>query len=137
MTTKQIGGVFIPVSSLERSIAWYTEHLGLVSRGIEDWGGGSRGATLFFQPHSEHAALLSLAERKERIQATEDFPRFNLQCDDAESLHANLSASNSQVTELEIWDSEWNHHVLFDVFDPDGNRVNIIQVTPHITTAKS
>ncbi|AZN42713.1 VOC family protein [Paenibacillus albus] len=136
MTLKHVGSIFIPVSSLEQSIAWYTERLGLVCRGIEDWGGGSRGATLFFQPHPEHAALLSLAERMEPIQ-TEDFPRFNFQCDDAETLHAELQATNGRVTELELWDSEWNHHVLFDVFDPDGNRINIIQVTPHAQIAKS
>jgi hypothetical protein len=31
---------------------------------------------------------------------------------------------------LESWDSPWNHHVLFDAFDPDGHMINIIEVTP-------
>lgn len=37
MPIQQIGGLFVPVSNLERSIQFYTEILGLVCRGIEDW----------------------------------------------------------------------------------------------------
>jgi hypothetical protein len=59
MYLEQIGGVFIPVSHLERSILFYTETLGLTSRGIENWGDGKRGATLFFNriPTMQHYLL--------------------------------------------------------------------------------
>ncbi|GIP40675.1 hypothetical protein J31TS4_39550 [Paenibacillus sp. J31TS4] len=129
MLTTQIGSIFIPVNHLERSISFYTEMLGLVCRGIEDWGGGSRGATLFFQPHPKDAALLSLAERKEPIPVT-PFPSFNIRCKDVRTLHTELQARGCQVSGIETWDSEWNHHVMFDVFDPDGHRINIIELSP-------
>ncbi|MBM7567110.1 VOC family protein [Paenibacillus sacheonensis] len=129
MKTKQIGSLFIPVNNLERSIAFYTEALGLVCRGIEDWGGDSRGATLFFQPHPEDAALLSLAELKEPIPVMA-FPSFNIKCADVRALHAELQARGCRVSDIETWDSEWNHHVLFDVFDPDGHMVGLVEMVP-------
>ncbi|WP_314591127.1 VOC family protein [Paenibacillus terrigena] len=48
MMTKQIGSIFIPVKELERSISFYTEMLGLVCRGIEDWGGRQSWSYAFF-----------------------------------------------------------------------------------------
>lgn len=133
MLTKQIGSLFIPVSQLERSITFYTEMLGLVCRGIEDWGGGSRGATLFFQPHPQDAALLSLAELKQPFPVI-PFPSFNIKCDDVRTLHQELRARGCRVSDLKAWDSEWNYHVLFDVFDPDGHMVNMIEMSPFAAT---
>jgi lactoylglutathione lyase len=89
MRIQQIGGVFIPVSNLERSISFYTEGLGLVCRGIEDWGEGKRGATLFFDPHPEYAALLTLAETNDPT-AVASRPSFNFKCSNARELQAAL-----------------------------------------------
>jgi lactoylglutathione lyase len=134
MMTKQIGSLFIPVKNLERSISFYTVMLGLVCRGIEDWGGGNRGATLFFQPHLEDATLLSLAELKEPIPVM-SFPSFNIKCDDVRTLHTDLQSRGCRVSDIETWDSEWNHHVLFDVFDPDGHMINLIEIIPNAAAA--
>ncbi|MDF2651063.1 MAG: hypothetical protein K0Q73_6868 [Paenibacillus sp.] len=133
MPVQQIGGVFIPVSNLEKSITFYTETLGLVCRGIEDWGIDSRGATLFCNPHPQNAALLSLAEMKGSFQAY-DHPIFNLKCSDVSEMHKSLKAIGCRVTELETWDSPWNLHVLFDIFDPDGHRINLIEMAPIAVT---
>lgn len=129
MSIQQIGGVFIPVSNLERSILFYTENLGLVCRGIEDWGDGNRGATLFCDPHPEHAALLSLAELKEPIPVF-NRPIVGFKCSDVPEMHTALKVKGCRVTELETWDSPWNHHEMFDVFDPDGHMINLIKMVP-------
>ncbi|GIO34545.1 MULTISPECIES: VOC family protein [Paenibacillus] len=129
MGIQQIGSVFIPVSRLERSIAFYSEGLGLTCRGIEDWGGGKRGATLFFNPHPEHAALLTLAETDEPIAASTR-NLFNFKCVDARGLHAMMQTQGYRVSELETWDSPWNKHVMFDVVDPDGRMLNLIEMIP-------
>jgi catechol 2,3-dioxygenase-like lactoylglutathione lyase family enzyme len=129
MPIQQIGGLFVSVSNLERSILFYTEMLGLVCRGIEDWGDGNRGATLFFVPHPEHAALLSLAETKGPITVI-DRPNFNFKCSDVPGLHAALKSKGCRVTDMEKWDSPWNHHVMFDLFDPDGHMINLIEMVP-------
>ncbi|MBP1993048.1 VOC family protein [Paenibacillus eucommiae] len=129
MPIQQLGSVFLPVSNLEQSIVFYTEILGLVCRGIEDWGDGSRGATLFCDPHPDHAALLTLAEMKGSIPVYER-PVFNFKCISVPEMHADLKLRGCRVTELESWDSPWNHHVLFDVFDPDGHMINMIDMVP-------
>jgi len=133
MMTKQIGSIFIPVKELERSISFYTEMLGLVCRGIEDWGGGNRGATLFFQPHPESGTLLTLAELKEPIPVI-SFPSFNIKCEDVRTLQKDLHSRGCRVSNIETWDSEWNHHVLFDLFDPDGHMISLIEITPIAAT---
>ncbi|NOU98079.1 VOC family protein [Paenibacillus sp. LMG 31456] len=129
MPIQQIGGLFISVSNLERSISFYTETLGLVCRGIEDWGDGKRGATLFCNPHPDHAALLSLAEVKGPFTVI-DRPMFNFKCSDVPSMHKAIKAKGYRVTEMVTWDSPWNKHVMFDLFDPDGNLVNLIEMVP-------
>ncbi|MFK7697729.1 VOC family protein [Paenibacillus sp. HJGM_3] len=129
MPVQLLGGVFVSVTNLERSIEFYTEMLGLHCRGIEDWGDGRRGATLFFKPHPEHAALFSLAEVKGPILTSEQ-PAFNFKCSEIPDLHEALQVKGCRVTELESWDSPWNHHLMFDLFDPDGHRVNLIELVP-------
>lgn len=47
MAVSGLGTVFVYVGQLERSIDFYKK-VGLKARGIEDWGIGKRGATLFF-----------------------------------------------------------------------------------------
>ncbi|WP_284638298.1 VOC family protein [Paenibacillus silviterrae] len=129
MHIQQIGSVFISVSNLERSVLFYTETLGLTCRGIEDWGDGKRGATLIFNPHPQNAALLTLAERQEEV----DFKResnFNLKCKHASELYESLQSKGCRITSLESWDSPWNHHVMFDLYDPDGNKINVIEMIP-------
>ncbi|AEI43445.1 VOC family protein [Paenibacillus mucilaginosus] len=128
MPIQRIGSIFLPVSDLERSIAFYSE-LGLVSRGMEDWGDGRRGATLFCDPHPEHAALLTLAEVSDPPAAW-DHSVMCLNCSDVTGMHTELQGRGVRVTELETWDSPWNHHVMFDVYDPDGHRVNLIEMVP-------
>lgn len=129
MGIQQIGSVFVQVSQLERSIAFYKEGLGLRCRGIEDMGEGKRGATLFFDPHPEHASLLTLAETSDPI-STSAMHHFNLKCSNARGLHVILQTRGYRVSELETWESRWNKHIMFDVTDPDGHVLNLIEMIP-------
>lgn len=129
MAVKAVGSVFIPVSRLEASIEFYTTALQLVCRGIEDWGEDERGATLFVHNPPAGAAMITLAERKDHFHIS-DRPLFNLSCSGAEEMHRTLQARGCRVTELQTWDSPWNHHVMFDLYDPDGHPINLIEVTP-------
>lgn len=126
MPVVDVGTVFVGVSDLERSISFYTKALGFVNREIEDWGDGRRGATLFFPIPG--ATLFTLAE-KEHVQVFSE-PVFNLTCKNAVSLYHELKEAGYQVTELEQWETEWNNHVLFDLIDPDGHMIAMIEMNP-------
>lgn len=124
MPAVNIGTIFIHVTVLEKSIEFYTKLLGLSSRGIEDWGEGRRGATLFF----DHASvpMVTLVEVREVVKFEQAY--FNLNCTAIEEMYQLFKDSGYKVTELEQWESDWNNHVLFDVKDPDGNVINLIEM---------
>lgn len=124
-----LGSILIPVSRLEASIEFYTNHLKLACRGIEDWGDGQRGATLFVSNPPAGAAMITLAETKEPF-AVSDRPWFNFSCSDVREMHRLLEAHGCRVTELTSWDSPWNHHLMFDLYDPDGHPINLIEMIP-------
>jgi lactoylglutathione lyase len=121
---KNIGAVFIYVSKLERSIGFY-EQLGLKSRGIEKWDSGERGAVLLFP--EENGSHILLWETKNIPK--HDRPLFNLVCNGVEKLYTKLNELGIPGSEINQWDSEWHHHLDFDVFDPDGHAINIIEIT--------
>lgn len=45
-------------------------------------------------------------------------------------MYESLNSNGHKVTDLEEWTSKWNHHICFDVFDPDGHPINIIEMQP-------
>lgn len=126
MAIKELGGVFVRVTNLERSIPFYSA-LGLRLRGIEDWNPG-RGATFFISPEHDGWPLLTLVESDD-LQVLK-YPPFNLNSVGVRDMHRDLQAQGFKVSELEEWRSPWNDHCLFDVFDPDGNMICLIEVTP-------
>jgi len=67
MPAVNIGTIFIQVTVLEKAIEFYTHMLGLSSRGIEVWGEGKRGATLFFG-HTA-APMVTLVEVNEVVKS--------------------------------------------------------------------
>lgn len=124
MPAVKLGTIFIDVTILERSIEFYTNYLGLTSRGIEDWGNGKRGATLFFGNRPTPMVTLVEVDKVRKI----DKPLFNFICINIEEMYSVFRDNGLQVTELEQWESEWNSHLLFDVADPDGNVINLIEM---------
>lgn len=128
MPVKLLGGIFIRVTHLEQSISFYSA-LGLRLRGIEEWDPG-RGATFFPSPEHDGWPLMTLIE-SDKVQVLEH-PVFSLNATDVKEMHKLLGLKGFKVTELEEWTSPWNHHYMFDVYDPDGHPITLIEVTPLI-----
>lgn len=107
---KRIDTVFLPVSDLDRSIAWYKETLGLTLR----W--KVQGYAAF---HVAETAL-TLVQADEVVPAKHE--PFNFYVDDLKATHAHLSSLGAAVSEVR------DHGDLaeFTVTDPDGNRLGIV-----------
>lgn len=130
MGVQSLGSVFVRVTNLENSIPFYSA-LGLHCRGIENWDPG-RGATFFFNQNHDGWPLLTLIETDD-VQVL-DHPAYNLNSTNVRDMHRDLELSGYKLKPLEEWTSPWNHHVMFDVCDPDGHMINIIEVTPVAST---
>lgn len=122
MFVNYLGAVFIRVSNLNQSITFYSDVLGLKLRDVEQWENG-RGANYLI---SEHSPLLTLIETAETI-TPHKHPTFNLNCDHIEDLYSKLKEKEIKVGELNHWSSGTNVHIDFDVYDPDGHAINLIE----------
>ncbi|MGZ9584883.1 VOC family protein [Paenibacillus marinisediminis] len=116
-----LGAVFIRVSNLDVSIPFYSDVLGLQLRDVEQWDEG-RGANYFI---SEHSPLLTLIETDEHQPLK--YPAFNLNCSNVTELYDLFKQRGIQVGDLNNWSSEMHVHQDFDVYDPDGNPINLIE----------
>ncbi|MBD3922064.1 VOC family protein [Paenibacillus sp. PR3] len=126
MGAQSLGAVFIRVTNLENSIPFYSA-LGLRFRGIEEWNPG-RGATFFLAPDHDGFPLMTLIE-SDQVQVLE-FPSYNLNATHVKDMYRDLELSGYKLKPIEEWTSPWNHHIMFDVCDPDGHMINIIEVIP-------
>jgi lactoylglutathione lyase len=122
-----LGAIFIRVTNLERSIDFYSNILGIRFRGIEHWNPG-RGATFFLHPDQDVWPLMTLIE-VEKVQTLE-YPAFNLNSTNVVEMQATLQSLGFHVSNLEEWTASVNHHIMFDIHDPDGHPINIIEVIP-------
>lgn len=122
----RVAGVFIPVTDLKRSMAWYEKLFGLerVSYG-EEWMAGYK------FPRGE--ALLALVQveknQKTQFEIREGMHNsyYNFETVDIESVHRSFAAQGVQVTEIFGGDSIRIFHFL----DPDGNRFDVVEETPN------
>lgn len=122
MSVNFLGAVFLRISDLEKSIEFYSDVLGLKLRDVEQWDNG-RGANYII---SENSPLLTLIETDENLQV-QNHPTFNLNCSNIVELHEKLIGQGLKVGELNKWSSEINVHIDFDIYDPDGNAINLIE----------
>lgn len=125
MLIKELGTVFMRVDDLDAALPFYTEVLGLTLREVEQWEDG-RGAN-YLLPNS--SILLTLIEQKEGFEPLKH-PMFNLYCPGIDAAYEELRKKNIKISSLNKWSSEWNDHLDFDVFDPAGNPINLIERTP-------
>ncbi|BCG59229.1 VOC family protein [Paenibacillus sp. URB8-2] len=103
----QIGGVFIPVSDIERSKDWYCDLLGLPSDGEILFG------HLFVIPMTGPAIVLD-----SRIYTSEcvlNTPLFHLNSHDIDAAYDFVRQSGAEI----LTDIEHDHW--FNFRDPDGN----------------
>ncbi|MBS4196802.1 VOC family protein [Lederbergia citri] len=122
MTVHFLGAVFLRVSNIEASVPFYSDVLGLKLRDVEQWENG-RGANYII---SENSPLLTLIETKENLHILKQ-PAFNLFCNDVLSIYDRLKTQGYKLGEINKWSSEMNDHIYFDVYDPDGNAINLIE----------
>ncbi|MGE8207037.1 VOC family protein [Heyndrickxia sp. NPDC080065] len=110
------------VTDLEISMSFYSNVLGLKLRDVEQWD-HARGANYII---SENSPILTLIESKENFQI-QQYPTFNLNCRNILELYENLKKRGVKVGELNNWSSNMNIHVDFDIYDSDGNAINLIE----------
>lgn len=121
MRVKELGAVFLRVSNLEESIRFYSDVLKLELRDVEKWDDG-RGANYMIASGSPLLTLIETADP----QITNN-PTFNLFCENIMDWYGQMNELGIKVGNLNRWSSEWNDHIDFDVYDPDGNAINLIE----------
>jgi len=128
MKVTGLGTVFLRVSNLENSIEFYSKILQLELQGIEQWEVG-RGASYIISPNSP---LLTLIESND-FQSLH-VPSFNLNCSHILEIYDELKTKGINVGSVNRWSSERNDHIDFDIFDPDGNSINLIECKSRANT---
>ncbi|WP_127573059.1 VOC family protein [Paenibacillus xylaniclasticus] len=121
MVLQRVGGVFIPVTNLEKSIEWYSATFDVEQ--VDNWG---TGAGFKFR---KGEALLALVQVDSPQTTTFSLPDgsphcyFNFEVSDIEEAHRELKDKGRIVSDIE-------HHgniiAIFDVTDPDGNTLSFV-----------
>ena len=122
MKVNGLVAIFIRVSNLEQSFNFYSEVLNLQLRDIEEWDDG-RGANYIIAPGSPLLTLIECSNPQNLDQ-----PLFNLSCENIQEWYDDLKEKEVKVSSINRWSSQWNDHIDFDVYDPDGNPINIIEI---------
>ncbi|HEX7005462.1 MAG TPA: VOC family protein [Trueperaceae bacterium] len=115
MNDLRVNTVFIPVSDMERSRAWYERVLGLEA--VADWG---EYLDMRFLAGSSEQATITL-HRVDEVPppGTDD---FNLTSPQPERVRRELAEMGERVTEPKAL----GEFVYFELLDPDGNEISII-----------
>jgi glyoxylase I family protein len=120
----RVAGVFIPVTDLKRSMAWYERILGVQLVSAGEWMAGYK------FPHGE--ALLGLVQvekyQKVQFEIREGMHNcyFNFETADIDSVHRTFIEKGVEVTD--IFGGE--NLRIFHATDPDGNRFDVVEETP-------
>ncbi|MFD2673348.1 VOC family protein [Marinicrinis sediminis] len=115
---KRLDSVFLPVTDVEASSAWYETHLGM-SLEMKDtkWKYYSlqlKGA------ENDPIPWITLYEVKQ-VTPMEHMP-FNLYTPDGMARYTDMKEKGLQVTEM----IDTGSMLVFEVIDPDGNRIGIV-----------
>nr|WP_208919951.1 hypothetical protein [Paenibacillus uliginis] len=98
--------------------------LGLQLRNVEQWDNG-RGANYNFPNQSTLLTLIEVGEACEPLK----HPTINLYCNNILEAYEELNNKGIVLGAINKWSSDWNDHVNFDIYDPDGNAINLIEWT--------
>ena len=118
----------VPSSDLDRSIAFYTKGLGMVSRGRIEMGSVTE-APLMFPGGGTYLMLLKPKQAGTAITPRGPLNRVILNVPDIEALAAQLTAAGyslkGKINRLEAYTVAVGH-----VEDPDGNNIELVQRLP-------
>ncbi|WP_042470240.1 VOC family protein [Bacillus ndiopicus] len=121
----KVGGIFIPVTNLERSKKWYELNLGVTK--VEEWqeNGEDHGVGYVFQGDTVGLALIKV----EKPQPTEFIINkksknvyYNFVVDQIEPVLDMLKQNGVETTDIH----DYGLMKGFDFFDPDGNSFSVV-----------
>ncbi|HEU5138690.1 MAG TPA: VOC family protein [Bacillales bacterium] len=122
----RVGGIFIPVTDLERSIEWYMECLNL--KLVDRWPEGA-GAGFTFENGEAGLGLVKVETKQPtefRVSSRYQNCYYNFEPENVQEMHQFLKGRGVKVTEIE------DHGPMegFDFFDPDGNPFSAVRDKP-------
>jgi predicted enzyme related to lactoylglutathione lyase len=118
----------IPSSDLDRSIAFYTKGLGMVSAGKVEMGSVTE-APLMFPGSGAYLMLQHPKTDGAALPARTMLNRIVLAVPDLKALQAQLAAAGYQL-DGEIHEIAQYHVAVGQLEDPDGNHLELVQRTP-------
>ncbi|MBO0994845.1 VOC family protein [Bacillus sp. SD088] len=121
----KIGGIFIPVTNLERSKKWYEKNLGVLK--VDEWReeGEDHGVDYIFPKDTKGLALIKVDKPQPTeftIKGKRKNAYYNFVVDDIQTAYNHLKRNDVKTTEIH------DYVVMkgFDFFDPDGNPFSVV-----------
>jgi len=121
----KIGGIFIPVTDLERSKKWYELNLGVIK--VDEWqeDGIDHGVGYVFRDDAIGLALIKVKEPQPtefKINGKSKNVYYNFIVDDIQPAYDQLKRNKVETTEIH----DYGLMKGFDFFDPDGNSFSVV-----------
>lgn len=116
----RVGSIFIPVTDLDRAVAWYQEHLQVNI--IDRW---EEGIGFYFPEGPTQFALIQVeGEPSTEFPMTKERKNvyFNFLTSDIEALQVKLRSHGVKTTELH----DFSGMLCFDAYDLDGNVLSFV-----------
>ncbi|MBC5635316.1 VOC family protein [Ornithinibacillus sp. BX22] len=116
----KIGSIFIPVTDIEKSTAWYEKFLGV--KKIDSW---EDGAGFYLPIGSTQLALVKVDSQQPTEFTTTGNQKnsyYNFVVEDIESTHQHFHDHGVVTTEID----DFGGMKFFDFFDPDGNPFSVV-----------
>lgn len=116
----QIGGIFIPVTDIEKSTEWYETILGV--KQIDSW---EDGVGFYFPTGSTQLALVKVETRQPTefiIKENQKNAYYNFIVDDIEAAHQHFKTNGVVTTDID----DFGGMKCFDFFDLDGNPFSVV-----------
>jgi predicted enzyme related to lactoylglutathione lyase len=122
----KVSSIFIPVTDVKRSAEWYIRMFDMETIEIGDFRTG-----LGF-PQGEALVVLWKVVKPQPVQfdtGIDKMPYFNFSSFDIHNSYRVLQAKVATVSVIQESSEIPTIHRFFETFDPDGNRVNIVEET--------
>lgn len=116
----KVGGIFIPVTNIEKSTDWYVRFLGV--KIIDSWGDG---VGFYLPAGSTQLALIKVESPQPTEFITEGDKRnsyYNFVVDDIETAHQHFKNNGIVTTKID----DFGGMKFFDFFDLDGNPFSVV-----------
>ncbi|MBM7587465.1 putative enzyme related to lactoylglutathione lyase [Bacillus pakistanensis] len=116
----KVGSIFIPVTNMEKSMAWYEKNLGV--KMIDQW---DEGAGFYFPNSSTQMALVQVQNPQPTefvIKGNKKNVYFNFLVEDIEEVYDHLNNNGVVTTEIE----DFGGMKGFDFFDLDENPFSVV-----------